>query len=74
MALTMHHVGLSLVAGPFHAFYRDVLGFELLRIVECPQRDWRCGPPAGACGRLAHLALGGAVLSWYSTPGAATCA
>jgi len=65
MALTMHHVGLSVSSlDRSIAFYRDVLGFELLRIVECPV-EGRLGDVArlpGACGRLAHLALGGAVL------------
>jgi catechol 2,3-dioxygenase-like lactoylglutathione lyase family enzyme len=65
MSLAMHHVGLNVSSLERSiAFYRDLLGFELLRIVDCPAEgklhEVAALPGASAC--LAHLALGGDVL------------
>jgi len=65
MALTLHHVGLSVAnIDRSIAFYRDVLGFRVLRTIECPPQG-RLGEVSnlpGACARLAHLALGDATI------------
>ena len=65
MALTLGHVALSVAdLDRSIAFYRDLLGFSVVRIVDCPP-EGKLGEVMnlpGACGRLAHLALGDGVL------------
>ena len=65
MALKLHHVGLSVTdLDRSIAFYSDLLGFSVLRIIE-PKPDTKLGEVVnipGACARLAHLALGDAIL------------
>jgi len=49
------------------AFYRDLLGLELVRILECPPRtrlDEVVGLP-GCTARIAHLRKGGAMLELF---------
>jgi len=49
------------------AFYRDLLGFELIRIIE-PRDDELLGTVAalpGAKARIAHLELGGSMLELF---------
>lgn len=65
MALKLGHVGLSVSdLDRSIAFYCDLLGFELLRIIDCPPES-KLGEVLnipGACARLAHLGSGDAVL------------
>jgi catechol 2,3-dioxygenase-like lactoylglutathione lyase family enzyme len=65
MALKLGHVGLSVSdLDRSIAFYCDLLGFELLRIIDCPPES-KLGEVLnipGACARLAHLASDDAVL------------
>lgn len=65
MSLTIHHIGLSVASLERSiAFYRDLLGFELARIIDCPP-EGRLGEVAAlprASARLAHLVLGGQML------------
>ena len=61
MSLSVHHTGLSVSSlNRSIAFYRDLLGFELLRIIECPADGnlRRVAALPHACARLAQLALG----------------
>jgi catechol 2,3-dioxygenase-like lactoylglutathione lyase family enzyme len=65
VGLSVHHAGLSVCSlDRSIAFYRDLLGFAVLRIIECPA-DGKLGVVAalpGASARLAQLALGEATL------------
>ena len=65
MALRLEHVGLSVSdLDRSIAFYGDLLGFKVLRIIECPP-EGKLGEVTnipGACARLAHLALGDAIV------------
>jgi catechol 2,3-dioxygenase-like lactoylglutathione lyase family enzyme len=65
MALTLHHVGLSVSnLDRSLAFYGEVLGFTVVRIIDCPP-EGKLGEVTGipgACARLAHLALGDAIV------------
>ena len=65
MGLSVHHIGISVSSLEWSiAFYRNLLGFELLRIIECPA-EGNLGTVAalpGACARLAQLALGDSTL------------
>jgi len=65
MGLTLHHVGLTVSSlDRSIAFYRDLLGSEVLRIIECPA-EGKLGEVTalpGASARLAHLALGDAIV------------
>ena len=68
MIESLEHVGLS--AADLErsiAFYRDVLGFTLVRIVESPP-SMRLGDVVGlsrASARIAHLTLGGTMLEIF---------
>jgi catechol 2,3-dioxygenase-like lactoylglutathione lyase family enzyme len=65
MALRLEHVGLSVSdLDRSMAFYCDLLGFRVLRIIDC-RPEGKLGEVTnipGACARLAHLALGDAIL------------
>jgi|WetSurMetagenome_2_1015567.scaffolds.fasta_scaffold125518_2 catechol 2,3-dioxygenase-like lactoylglutathione lyase family enzyme len=65
MSLTIHHVALSVSSlDRSLAFYHDLLGFEVVRLIDCPT-EGRLGDVAAlprASARLAHLALGGQML------------
>jgi len=73
MALKLHHTGLSVTdLDRSIAFYGDLLGFKVLRIIEA-EPEGKLGEVVnvpGACARLAHLALGDAILELleYSYP------
>ena len=68
MITALEHVGLSVAdLERSIAFYRDVLGFSVLRTLECPPA-MRLGdvvglPPCTA--RIAHLTLGAAMLELF---------
>lgn len=65
MALRLEHVGLSVSdLDRSIAFYGDLLGFAVRRIIDC-RPEGKLGEVTnipGACARLAHLALGDAVV------------
>jgi glyoxylase I family protein len=68
MITKLEHVALSV--GDLErslAFYRDVLGFEVIRIIE-PRDDPKLGEIAGIPGaraRIAHLKMGGNMLELF---------
>ena len=68
MIESLEHVGLSVAdLERSIAFYRDVLGFTLVRIVESPP-SMRLGDVVGLSGasaRIAHLVLGGTMLEVF---------
>jgi catechol 2,3-dioxygenase-like lactoylglutathione lyase family enzyme len=68
MIESLEHVGLSVAdLERSIAFYRDVLGFTLVRIVESPP-TMRLGDVVGLPGcaaRIAHLVLGGTMLELF---------
>lgn len=68
MIESLEHVGLSVAnLERSIAFYCDLIGFSLLRIIECPPA-MRLGDVVGLPGctaRIAHLQLGGAMLELF---------
>jgi catechol 2,3-dioxygenase-like lactoylglutathione lyase family enzyme len=68
MIAGLEHVGLSVRdLDRSVAFYRDVIGFTLLRIIECPPA-MRLGDVVGMPGcsaRIAHLGTGKAMLELF---------
>ena len=68
MIVGIEHIGLSVAdLDRSLAFYRDLMGFELLRVLDCtPEGDLGTvvGMP-GCCARIAHLLLDGRMLELF---------